>query len=71
MKALTTIRSSQSGWVVYFDNDVNNFKVFRSDEPERFVKFLTENVANIKVDQLLTKRQAEMDQAAAQFDAAK
>ena len=64
MKAKTTIRSSQSGWVVYFDNDATNFTVFRSDEPERFIKFICEHVASIKVDQLFSARLDEIRKAA-------
>lgn len=63
MKAKTTIRTSQSGWVVYFNNDVNNFKVFRSDEPERFIRFLTEEVAQVSIDQVLAQRQREINVA--------
>lgn len=71
MKGKTTIRTSQAGWVVYFGNDVENFVVFRSDEPERFVKFICERVGGIKVDQLLATRKAEIEQAAKQFDSSK
>lgn len=67
MKKKVTIRVSQSGWVVYFGTDVENFVVFRSDEPERFVKFISENVAGIKVDQLVRARQEEIQAAANSF----
>jgi hypothetical protein len=63
MKSKTTIRSGPGGWVVYFDNDVNNFMAFRSDEPVRLLRFLSEKVANIKVDVLVQARLAEMDAA--------
>lgn len=64
----TTIRTSESGWVVYFGDDVNNFKLFRSDEPERFIKFITENIAGIKIDALIAYRQAEMQAASRRLD---
>lgn len=63
MKTKTTIRSSQSGWVVYFNNDVNSFVPFRSDEPQRLLKFLCENVAGIKIDEVVTSRLAEKEKA--------
>lgn len=62
-----TIRKSESGWVVVVNNDIANFRVFRSDEPERFVKFITETVAGIKVDALIAKRQEEIEKARASF----
>jgi hypothetical protein len=68
MKERTTIRANQSGWVVYFGNDVANFKVFTSLEPERFIEFICENVANIKVDQLIQRRREEIERASKQFD---
>lgn len=63
MRAKTTIRTSESGWVVYFNNDVNNFKVFRSDEPERFIRFITEEVAETNIDRVLVHRNAEIEKA--------
>lgn len=65
-----TIRVSQSGWVIYFDNDVTNFQVFRSDEPERFVRFVAEKVAGIKIDQVVESRKAEIAEADRKMQAA-
>lgn len=67
--AKITIRVNQSGFVVYFGADVDNFVLFRSDEPERFVKFVAEKVAGIKIDQLVAMRQAEIAEAARKMDA--
>ena len=64
-----TIRVNQSGFVVYFNNDVDNFRVFRGDEPERFVKFITEHVAGIKLDQVIAAREAEIFKARLQLPA--
>ncbi len=69
MIAKTLIRSSQSGWAVIVNNDVNNFIVFRSDEPERFVKFIAEKVAGIKIDQLLAMRRDEIAEATRKMEA--
>ena len=66
--AKVTIRVNQSGFVVYFGSDVENFMLFRSDEPERFVKFIAEKVAGIKVDQVVAMRQAEIAEAARKMD---
>ena len=63
MTSKTVIRTSQQGWVVYNAANPDNFYVFRSDEPERFVKFITEKVAGIKIDQLIEKRNAEIEAA--------
>lgn len=69
MKGKATIRTSQSGWVVYFGNDVENFVVFRSDEPERFLRFIAEKIANIKIDQVVKARLEEIALATSKMDA--
>lgn len=69
MKGKATIRQSQGGWVVYFGNDVDNFVPFRSDEPVRFVKFVAEKIAGIKIDELLKAREIEMTENARKLDA--
>lgn len=60
----TTIRSSQGGYIVYFDNNPEDFYVFKSNEPERLVKFLCEKAIGIKLDRMLEYRQEEITLAA-------
>ncbi len=59
----TVIWANQTGWVVYPSDNIENFHVFLSTEPERFVKFIAEKVARIKVDQLVAGRLAEIEAA--------
>lgn len=56
------IRASQHGWVVGIDGDPD-FYPFKSNEPERLVKFLAERVIGIKLDTVIDLRNAEMKAA--------
>lgn len=55
------IRSSHSGWVVEENSRIDNLIVFRSDEPERFVRYIAEKVAGIKIDRIVEARLAEVE----------
>ena len=61
MKPKTTIRSSNSGWVVYFDNDVTNFYPFVSIETTRLAEFLIEEVIGVRLDDIVRERMAEIE----------
>ena len=63
----TTIRASQSGWVVYHGNDVDNFVPFAANEPERFIDYIAEHVAGISLDQLVEYRQRQMSRTHARL----
>lgn len=63
------IRVSQTGWLVYNAANPDNFHVFRSDEPERFVKFVAEKIGHVKVDQIVSARLAEIDAARKRMEA--
>lgn len=53
------IRASQHGWVVGIDGDPDFFP-FKSNEPEKLVKFLAERVIGIKLDTVIDLRNAEI-----------
>ena len=61
------IRASQHGWVVSIDGDAD-FIPFKSNEPERLVKFLAERVVGIKLDTVIDLRSAEMAKARQQME---
>lgn len=61
------IRKSQHGWVVSIDNDPE-FIPFKSNEPERFVKFVAEKIAGVTIDHVFEYRQAEKEAARVHLD---
>lgn len=54
------IKYSQQGWIVYPDHNPEEFYLFKSNEPEKLVKFLCERIAGIKIDQIIQARNEEM-----------
>lgn len=64
------IRANESGWVVYPAGNPDNFRLFRSDEPARFVKFIAEKIGGIKVDQIVESRLTERADAARRMEEA-
>lgn len=62
-----TIRVGQAGWAVHFDGDVDNFYPFKSDEPERLVKFILEKGLGIKLDSIVAARQEQLARGAEKF----
>lgn len=62
------IRTSRSGWVVEENDRIDDLKVFRSDEPERFIKYIAENVAGIKLDRVVEFRNTEMERERKRLD---
>lgn len=55
-----TIKYSQQGWIVYPDNNPEDFYLFKSNEPEKLVKFLCERIAGIKIDSIVEARKQEI-----------
>lgn len=66
----TLIKQSQQGWIVYLDNNPDDFYLFKSNEPERLVKFICERVAGIKMDQMVEARQQEIKNESSKIDEA-
>lgn len=55
-----SIKYGQQGWIVYPENNSEDFYLFKSNEPERLVKFLCERIAGIKIDDVIKMRKDEI-----------
>lgn len=63
----TVIRGSQHGWLVAIDGN-SDFFPFKSNEPEKLVKFFAEKIVGIKLDTVIALRNAEMEAARKQLE---
>lgn len=54
------IKYGQPGWIVYMDSNQDDFHLFKSNEGAKLVKFLCEEVASMKLDQILDARRQEI-----------